>query len=47
GGPDRPGRRVQHGGHLRGRGRPDRPHLRDPQPAQAGAAGKGGGAAAV
>jgi RNA polymerase sigma-70 factor (ECF subfamily) len=46
-GPDRPGRRAQHGGHLRGRRRPDRPHLRDPQPAQAGAAGKGGGAAAV
>ena len=43
-GPDRPGRRAQHGAHLRGRGRPDRPHLRDPQPAQAGAAGKGGGA---
>jgi hypothetical protein len=34
-----PGRRAEHGGHLRLRGRPDRPHLRDPQPAQARAAG--------
>ena len=26
---DRPGRRVRHGDHLRRRGRPDHPHLRD------------------
>ena len=34
-GADRPRRRARHGDQLRGRGRPDHPHLRDPQPAQA------------
>ena len=42
---DRPGRRVRHGDHLRRRGRPDHPHLRDAQPAQAGPARRGGRAA--
>ena len=36
GGPDRHRRRARHGGEPRGRGRPDHPHLRRPQPAQAG-----------
>ena len=44
---DRPGRRVRHGDHLRRRGRPDHPHVRDAQPAQAGPARRGGRAAAV
>src|SRR6266487_798358 len=36
-----------HRGESGGRGRPDHPDLRDPQPAQVGMAGKGGGTAAV
>ena len=47
GGADRPRRRARHGDQLRRRGRPDHPHLRDPQPAQARAAGRGGRAATV
>jgi RNA polymerase sigma factor (sigma-70 family) len=44
---DRPGRRVRHSDHLRRRGRPDHPHVRHAQPAQAGPARRGGRAAAV
>ena len=40
--PDRSRRRARHGGQPGGRGRPDHPHLRDPQPAQARPAGRRG-----
>ena len=43
GGADRPRRRARHGDEPGGRGRPDHPDLRDPQPAQAGPAGRGDG----
>ena len=40
--PDRPRRRVRHRDQPDRRRRPDHPHLRDPQPAQAGRARHGG-----